>query len=162
MAKMVRRNIWRHGGNSAENMSTPLVIVEETREQIKKLCALAEANPVDIQKLSHEIQTVGGKSRHMEQMTRQSLFIPLGFWVVYSIEHGQPVGPCRHLSMSVCRAGRIPNEHALWMVAQEFGFWGSLSDCAVWPEKLLGHGEKPLECGTAINVIQALTKLNPS
>jgi hypothetical protein len=38
------------------------------------------------------------------------------------------------------------------MIAQEFGFWGTLDDCeAVWIEDLKGHGH-------AVNIVQPLTK----
>jgi hypothetical protein len=46
----------------------------------------------------------------------------------------------------------VPNEHALWIVAQEFGFWGSLKQCSVWPELLIGHGY-------AMNVVQPLEQV---
>ena len=87
------------------------------------------------------------KAKHMKQMTRQTIQIPMNFLVTFSVETGQPMGVCRHMSMSVDQEGRTPSPEALWMVAEEFGFVGSLQDCKVWKEDLQGHG-------IAINIVQ--------
>lgn len=130
----------------------PLVIDDDVRVQIKTLRELAEANPVDMLKLSERIKTVKGKRHHMAQMTRQTIEIPMAYAVTFSIEHGHPVGVCRHLSMSVALAGRVPNPDALWMIATELGFWGSIFQVdGVWEENLKGHG-------MAINIVQRLKK----
>src|SRR5690348_18237533 len=110
-------------------MGTPLVIDEEVKSQIKACVELAEANPIDMPALMECIKTVEGKAHHMAQMTRQTVKIPIAYMVTFSIEYGHPCGPCRHMSMSVQRAGRLPNEIGLWMIATEFGFWGTLQDC---------------------------------
>lgn len=129
-------------------MGTPLVIDDEVRAQIKACIELAEANPVDMPALMEWINTPVVKERHAARMNQQTITIPMAYLVTYSIEDGHPVGRCRHLSMSVQRKDRVPNQHGLWMVAQEFGFWGTLQDCAaVWEENLQGHG-------VAINVVQ--------
>jgi len=125
------------------------MIDDNVRAQIKALIELAEANPVEIRGLLARIKGDEGKAHHMAQMSRQSIDIPLMYVVTYSIEVGHPCGKCRHMSMSVQREGRIPNEIGIWVVAQEFGFWGtSLRDCVgVWTEDLKGHGK-------AINIVQ--------
>src|SRR5262245_47388151 len=131
---------------------TPLLINATVRAQIKDLITLADANPVDMPTLQTRIATAEGKRHHMAQMTQQTINIPIDFMVTYSIEHGQRCGPCRHMSMSVGKKGRVPNPVGLWMVAQEFGFWGALDQCeAVWDEKLLGHG-------IAINIVQRINR----
>jgi hypothetical protein len=133
-------------------MGTPLVIDDAVREQIKALVELAEANPVQVRDLLERLQVPEQKRQHMAQMTRQTIEVPLAFLVTYSIEHGHPVGPCRHLSMSIAREGRVPSPEAVWMIAKEFGFWGELKDCsAIWPEDLQGHGK-------AINIVQPLAQ----
>jgi len=132
-------------------MSTPLIIDATVRERIRQLCEDAQAHPVEMTELMTRLQTNDGQLSHREQMTRQTIQIPLAFLVTFSIELGHPCGTCRHLSMSVQKSGRIPNTHALWLVASEFGFCGSLKECVVWPEQLLGHGY-------AINVVQQLSQ----
>lgn len=128
-------------------MSTPLIIDDAIRAQLHTLRKLAEANPVDMPPLLARLTTPEGKAAHKAQMTQQSVEIPLAYLVTFSIERDHPCGTCRHMSMSVAREGRVPNEFALWMVAAELGFWGSLKECTLWSEHLLGHG-------VAINVVQ--------
>jgi hydrogenase maturation factor len=135
---------------------TPLVIDNEVREQIKACIALAEASVVDMPSLIERIKIPKNKEHHMTQMTRQTIDIPMAYSVTFSIEQGHPVGECRHMSMSVQREGRLPSEAALWTVAQEFGFWGEIEDCAgVWIEELRGHGQ-------AINLIQPVKPPTPN
>lgn len=133
-------------------MGTPLVIDKEVKSQIKACVELAEANPVDMPALMNRIKDPVGKAHHMAQMNRQTVKIPFAYLVTFSIEHGHPCGPCRHMSMSVHREGRIPNPIGVWMIAQEFGFWGALTNCeAIWEEDLQGHGK-------AINIVQRVNK----
>jgi hypothetical protein len=133
-------------------MGTPLVIDEEVRSQIKACVELAAANPVYMPTLAERLKDPLKKEHHMAQMNRQSVKIPFAYLVTFSIEHGHPCGECRHMSMSVQRQGRIPSPLGLWMIAQEFGFWGSLEQCdGVWEENLQGHGK-------AINIVQRVNK----
>lgn len=132
-------------------MSTPLIFTDEARQQIVALCKLAEDNPVDMVGIDEWIKIPYRKEMHMAQMTAQTMMIPMAFLVTFSIEHGHPCGPCRHMSMSVQREGRMLHPAAVWMVAKEFGFWGVIEDCdAVWQEEL--------KQGNAINVVQVLAE----
>jgi len=90
----------------------------------------------------------------MKQMTKQTVYLPAAYAVTFSIETNHPAGTCRHMSMSVKTEGRVPNEHAVWMVCEELGFTGSLQECHIWLEDLEGHGH-------AINVVQSLTMQEP-
>lgn len=132
-------------------MSTPLILDDSVREQIRNLCEFAFAQPVSMPELMTRIKTPEGKFAHVQQMTRQTMSIPLAFLVTFSIEDGHPCGSCRHLSMSVQREGRVPHPAALWIIAQEFGFWGELEKCSVWKENLTGHGD-------AINIVQPVVE----
>ena len=132
----------------------PLVLDDAVREQLKALRELAEANPVNMPKLMTLIKTPEGKTHHMAQMTRQTIKIPMAYKVTLSIEHGHPVGQCRHMSMSVDAVKRVPSPEAFWMIAKELGFWGGgLLQChAVWNEELGGHG-------VAVNAVQTLNPI---
>ena len=131
---------------------TPLVINEEICEQLRALRELAEANPVNVVGLVERLKIPENQKYHTAQMDRQSIEIPLAYMVTFSIEHGHPVGPCRHMSMSVNRRGRVPSPAGLWMVAEKLGFWGGLPDCiAVWAEDLPAHGK-------AMNVVQPVNE----
>ncbi len=132
-------------------IGTPLIIGPCERAQIATLIELAQRQAVNMIGMADRLERPLAKELHIDQMTAQTMFIPFAFLVTFSIETGHPCGTCRHLSMSSQREGRIPNEHALKMVAQEFGFWGTLQDCMIWKEELLGHG-------LAINLIQPLVE----
>lgn len=112
----------------------------------------AAAAPVDMPGLAMRLATVEGKEAHRQQMSAQTLELPFGFLVTFSVETGHPCGTARHLSVSLQDAnttGRVPHPAAVWEVAIQFGFTGSLEMCAIWPEVLQGHGR-------AINVVQPI------
>lgn len=131
-------------------MSTALIIGPKEKAELARLRELAAANPVHMPTLIERIKTPEGKAAHMRAMTEQTIDIPTDFMVTFSIELGHPLGTCRHMSMSVGKKGRLPNQHALEMVMDELGFYGELDDCHVWLEDLKGHNQ-------AINVLQPIT-----
>lgn len=126
---------------------TALIIGEPQKAAIAALRQLASERPVDIIRLRDNIDDPAFKAEHMDRMTEQTIELPVAFRVTYSLETNQPAGTCRHMSMSVSKRGKLPSPEAVWMVAEEFGFVGALTDCAVWIEELLGHGR-------AINIVQ--------
>jgi hypothetical protein len=131
-------------------VGTPLFVGPIERGQLGRLREFAARHPVDMITLRDRLQTRAGKRVHMRQMTKQTVYLPEAYAVTFSIETGHRIGTCRHMSMSVDREGRVPNKHAVWMVAEELGFTGGLEACAaIWPEELEGHGK-------AINVVQAV------
>lgn len=133
---------------------TILMLREQEKMSIAALRELASGNPVDINWLKIWIGDPDIKAAHLAQMTAQTIQIPADFMVTFSVETGHPAGVCRHMSMSVGKAGRVPSPQGVWMVAEEFGFVGSLEECTVWKEDLNGHG-------IAINVVQPLAVVSP-
>lgn len=134
--------------------STPLVIGAAERAALAALRDLAAKHPVDMPSLMQRLASPEGKRAHMDQMNSQSIELPFGFLVTFSIETGHPIGAARHMSMSSPVPTRTPTPEAIWMVAQELGFVGSLKQCdAVYPEELLRGSE---ERQVAVNVIQRL------
>ena len=130
-------------------MSTPLLIGQQERGDLQRLRELAASHPVDMQTITARLATPDGKAAHMNQMTAQSVAIPIGFLVTFSIETGHPCGTCRHMSVSTSAPGRVPSPVGVWMLAQHLGFVGGLEDCTHWIEELRGHGR-------AVNVVQEL------
>ncbi|WP_233854146.1 hypothetical protein [Paraburkholderia sp. HD33-4] len=130
-------------------MTTPLLIGPDQRRQLAALRKRANAHPVDMRGLSDRLKVPANKQAHRAQMTTQSVNLPADFLVTFSIETGHPVGTCRHLSMSVGKAGRVPSPEAVWSVATELGFTGALEHCTQWLETLQGHGD-------AVNIVQPL------
>ena len=107
---------------------TPLVIDDVAQEAIRQCAAYAEAHPLTMRDISKAQQTGLriGDDPHFR------VDIPMGFIACYSIEE-QPIGRCRHQSISVIHQGRVVNTEAAWMLAAEFGFWGKLCDVSVIP-----------------------------
>jgi hypothetical protein len=128
-----------------------LMIGPDEKTLLAGLAKLAAEHPVDMPALLERIQTGEGKHRHMQQMTMQTIELPVGYSLTFSIEDGHPAGRCRHMSMSVEDPTKMPHPAACWMVAKELGFWGELGDCdGVWPEAL--------RQGAAINLVQRMER----
>lgn len=128
-------------------MGTPILIGPTELAALHELRVRANGHPVDARGLAVRLATPDGKSAHRDQMTGQSVRLPLAYLVTFSIETGHPKGTYRHMSMSVQREGRLPNGNSLWLVAHALGFTGALEECMLYRETLQGHGE-------AINVLQ--------
>jgi hypothetical protein len=94
-----------------------LIIDDLAKAEIKRVVAHAEANRMGIHDLMRVIKRVDppvGDRQGYECRVED------GFRCVFSIEQ-QPCGWMRHLSVSV-PGGKYPNEHAVIMLAKEFGF----------------------------------------
>lgn len=129
----------------------PLIIGLTARAAIAGLIAKANADPIDMPAVLKQVATAEGRVAHMQHMHDLTIEIagPWPWLVTFSIERGHPAGVCRHMSVSIDRPERVPNEHAVWMIAQEFGFKGGLDACRIWLEDPAGHGR-------AINVVQPI------
>jgi hypothetical protein len=129
---------------------TVLIVGEAERAVLRRLRDEAAKHSVHIPTLAEALKTAQGNRRHRAQMTAQTVPIPATFTVTFSIETGHGAGTCRHMSMSVMKASRLPHPEALWVVAKELGFAGGLEACVVWPEELS-------DGGTAINMVQPIS-----
>lgn len=117
------------------------------QNQFKHSIENIESDPDDVVPAS--VVVAGNKIEHV-------VFVAKNYKVVYSHEdHGQGdgekigLGICRHLSMSTSIQGLIPNELAIDMMLEEFGFINPLYNCIVWPERFN-------ESQIAINVIEPI------
>lgn len=127
---------------------TPLLIGPDEVQALRALRELASQNPVDMAKLMPTLLRRAGKKKHLERMQTQTIPLPMAYLVTYSVEFNHPhKRTARHMSMSVLRDGRLPNQQAVWMVCEELGFTGDLDQCAVWLEALS-------DGGMAVNVVQ--------
>jgi hypothetical protein len=131
---------------------TPLVLGEEQHRVLAELRELASENPLQMQGLLEKLQDPNYKAAHMAHMSRQTVELPFGFMVTYSIEFGHPAGTCRHMSMSSPVKGRAPSPEAIDMVAELLGFVGGYRACVTWLEDLVrGDGLQK-----AVNLVQPL------
>ena len=135
-------------------VATPLIIGEAQIRALAKLRQVASDNPLNMPAVVERLKTPQGKEAHMRQMDDQSVQIPIGFLVTFSIEVGHPIGTCRHMSMSSPRAGRLPTQEAVWMVAEHLGFVTGVEACRIWLEDLQrdAAGRK----AQAVNLVQPL------
>jgi hypothetical protein len=144
-------------------MPTPFIIGADEIAKLVELKELAEANPVDMAVLMPRLKNPRHKKQHMRRMNDQTVMLPFGYMVTFSTEINHPNGrAARHMSMSSPNEDRVPNQYAVWMVAEHLGFTGPHSDIdraednliacdAVWMEDLKGHGK-------AVNVVQLITQ----
>jgi hypothetical protein len=126
----------------------PLVINAEILADIKRVVDYAEAHRYSI----HDVfKMMGGRDSMPPPGDDPGHVcnIPVEFRCVFSIEQ-QPMGWCRHLSVSVSGDGNNPNPVPVFVIAEAFGFgkepWKSSH---VSTEKIPGNR-------LAINVIQLL------
>lgn len=119
------------------------------RQRLATLRDAAEKMPVDMTTLPHRLATREGKAAHVQHMTEQSLIIPDGIGVTFSIETGHPGGSARHISVTA--KGKIPPLQIVMIIAYELGFEQRKVD-ALYREELIGKGE-------AINLVQLVDEI---
>jgi hypothetical protein len=119
---------------------TALVIDYRQRKRLADLRALANRHPVNAAELPHTLATDEGKVAHLQVITSQTIELPVGFLLSFTVETGHPCGTIRHMTLSVMRVDRIPTPEACELVAAELGFVGGLAACMRWTEQLQGHG----------------------
>jgi len=119
-------------------IGTPLLLGPDEQAALAALREKAAAHPVDMPPLLKRLQTADGKGSYLKWMLDElTIELPVAYAVSFSIETNHPGGrSARHLSMSVSRPGRTPIPEAVWMVAQELGFAGSIEQGVVWLEDL--------------------------
>lgn len=105
-----------------------LFIGHRERNQIARAISRARARqPYSYKDLGAEAMVVGNSPVSTINNTKgQKLFpgvpvsIPLGYRVAVSFEL-QPLGLCRHISISVDEAGKLPHQAAIEEIARAFG-----------------------------------------
>jgi hypothetical protein len=127
--------------------ATPLIIGPTELKRLDALRQRAASHPIDVLAVREQCKTPAGHAAYISKMARFTVRLPVAFVVTFSIETGHAVGPCRHLSASSQRKGRVLIPEALWMIAEAMGFHGGLSACSIWEENI-GDGD------IAINLIQ--------
>lgn len=135
-------------------MTALLVFGPDEHVQVNVLRALAEKSPVDVFTLAERMKSAEESLKHRAQMQAQTITIPRGFTVTFSVEVGHPVGVCRHMSMAAPDAGRLPAMPALWLVAEALGFVDGLWACTVWKEEISAGG-------FAVNIVQPYALARP-
>lgn len=106
-------------------MMSALVLGVAERDRINALRERAAAAPfsmAEMERRSRGFDPANPKTRTTDSLPPEfTIEIPRGFTVTYTIEE-QPIGLCRHISVSVDTPGRLPNSHALAWLLEAFGF----------------------------------------
>src|SRR5688572_22092740 len=95
-----------------------LLIDENVRSQINDVIDYSHKNPYSMDDL---LDTINGQMLPAGDNPKHVIHIPIGYRVVYSIEH-QVHGDLKHISISVDTIGRLPSSDAVSMILEEFGF----------------------------------------
>jgi len=98
----------------------PLVIDEVAREDLRRVRTFAEANPIPRDVLRAMRSGDYPPPGDYQEWTAK---LDHGWRVVFTVED-QPMGMCRHLSVSVSSLaeGKAPNPAGVAMIARELGF----------------------------------------
>lgn len=133
-------------------MSTPLVINDRVREEIRRVRDYAMQYPMAVSDMEN---AAAFDKSPLYNRPEHWCVVPLGFRCAFTVEPAlrqetmDPIGYIRHLSVSMIKKGRVPNEHAIDMLMEEFGFTCDHKAC-------LEAGLFWIEHGYAINVCQFL------
>lgn len=106
-----------------------VIIGPEEMKLIEQAVVKARANPITLEMLKalqHDIPDnrvlkLEDRKESFKRPESQHVVFPGGFRAAISFEQ-QPAGLVRHLSVSSPTQGRIPNEPAVRMIAEAFGF----------------------------------------
>ena len=123
-----------------------LVLGDDERAALRALQNRAEAAPISMPDLAEQLKTPAGKDAHRAQMTAQSVMLPDGIIVCFSVEDGDPCGRARHMSISLDSEDKVPHPYVVEIIMAELGFVARLRHSAVWLEDLAQ--------GKAVNVVQ--------
>jgi hypothetical protein len=102
-----------------------VIINDEVRAAIKEAMTKAREHVLPIAEAKRialpDLDVVQLADRTIKTEPRsECIHIPVGFMACISFEE-QPIGLCKHLSISAPHPGRIPNQYAVSMIAEEFG-----------------------------------------
>jgi hypothetical protein len=130
----------------------PLVINEAVKADVNRVKEYAHANPV---RIASVVRTAGGSRPPVGDNKEHACVLPMGYRCVFSIEE-QPMGFCRHLSVSVPEKGKAPNENAVLELMKLFGFKATAygPGVMVWLEDISNDFK-------AVNVLEPLVLPDP-
>jgi len=121
-----------------------LTIGDEEKQSIQKVIDFAKLHPVSLKQLTEKSIVVGNIAEYVCK-------IPDGFRIVFSFEN-QPVGWCRHISISVPDKTKLPSQPAVEMIVSEFGF----------PERITDQDNVWIETEVVPHAINVIKKLDES
>jgi len=132
-----------------------LLIADAEKTAIRHALERAAQHPISVETLrqwqapdkAHLKLTDRPKGAPTIPQRSQHVDLPIGYRAVISFEQQpQPMGLCKHLSISVERKGFLPSPEAVKAIAQEFG--------VIWPDIAVHMWIEEFEPGhNAINLL---------
>ena len=125
-------------------MIRALIIGDAERALIDEAVRRAREHPLSPKDVQRIGETVPQGQPHLSLADRSGdvrrgpsepwgVELPGGFQAAISFEH-QPIGLCRHLSVSVDKPGYLPHMAAVGMIAEAFGFVAGM-ERHIWVEE---------------------------
>lgn len=106
-----------------------LILDDEAKESIKMLMCYAQSHVLFLPMME---KTLKGEQAPVGDNPDYVIYIHEGYRIVFSIET-QPIGMCKHLSISV--RGTYPHPTAVEQIMQEFGMGNKIGEVLnVWIE----------------------------
>lgn len=121
-----------------------LILDDNADAKIKALVEHAEKNIFTVEEIA---KIMDGSAPPAGDREGFSIFLPVHYKAVYTIEEHKAKMVVRHLSLSVNKEGRLPHPAVVEELLQKFGFVGPLKKCVVYME---GPEEDPY----AVNIIE--------
>lgn len=130
----------------------PLAITEVVRADVAELIERAKTWPFSFPELK---RIAAGIKPPPGDDSRFVCTIPMGYRCVYTHEQQPMHGWCRHLSISIDRAGYGPGVDAVNEISKLFGFKEGINSAdKVWREDI-GEGEEKADF-FAVNLLQRI------
>jgi hypothetical protein len=130
-----------------------LFLTEQKKAEIQRLIRYAEDHVVLI---DHTKRVLEGIAPPVGDDPQHVVHVDLGYRCVFSIEE-QPMGLCRHLSVSINRKGKWPAPEAVNVLLEAFGFrrrvGDTKTDSGLGPPLMLYLEEEEVE---AVNILEEL------
>lgn len=121
---ILQTNVPPAGAQPPPMRHRPLVFTDVIRKDIARVIEAAKAKPYDLGKVLRIMKRPQEAPRHNPDFVTN---IPFGFRCVFTHEQ-QPIGWCRHLSVSIGAKRRLPHPVAIEEIMKAFGFKRGLEE----------------------------------
>lgn len=114
----------------------PLIIDAEAKGKIAAVLDYAEKHRLPRSELERRVNLAnqGKPEQAVGDDPLHACYLEMGFKVVCSIEE-QPMGWCKHISVSVDDPKKVPHIEAVRLIMREFGVTHPLEKCYVYIEE---------------------------
>ena len=123
-------------------MARPFVIDEDVIKKCTDLRATAEAYPISLERMQRlAARAEAGDMTPDPQMGLQTIHLPFGFAITFTIETAPNAVQVRHFSISIDDPLELPNPRHVEMVLPYFGWIGGVRNAFPQITALQGGGQ---------------------